>query len=113
MVSKAGEWSLSSDTINGISFAGSGTFQDTGKALIALNALGTPLKPGNFFYSLTQGTFKLFISVTVLKSNVLFDTVPLESYFKATIGGINYYSKAATIGPENVTYGRGGAEKVS
>ena len=113
MVVKPGEWSLSSDTINGLSFTGSGKFEDTGRTLITLNAMGTPLQPGNFFYALEEDTSQLFISVSVLKSSIITDTVPLESYFKATIGGIQYYSKAAIIGPENVTYGRGGVDKVS
>src|SRR5688572_5505388 len=34
IVLKAGEWSLSSDTINGVSFTGSGTFPDTGRTSI-------------------------------------------------------------------------------
>jgi hypothetical protein len=113
MVVKPGEWSLSSDTLNGLSFTGSGKFEDTGRTLITLTAMGSPLQPGNYLYALEEDTSKLFISVSVLKSSIISESVPLESYFKATLGGVPYYSKAAIVGPENVTYGRGGVDKVS
>ena len=113
IISKAGKWSFPTDTLNGFSFAGSGVFADTGKQLITLIARGTPVATGNFFFSLTTGSLKRFISIAVIKSDISIETVPLKSYFKGTIGGVKYYVEAPTIGPDDIPYGRGGRDTVT
>lgn len=113
IISKAGKCSFSTDTLNGFSFAESGVFADTGKQLITLNARGTSVITGNFFFSLTKGSLKRFISIAVIKSDIFIETVPLKSYFKGTIGGVKYYVEAPTIGPDDIPYGRGGRDTVS
>ena len=57
-VSTVGEYSISSNTFNGIAFIASGVFTTTGPATITLIASGTPLIAGGFdfqFSSATQG----------------------------------------------------------
>jgi hypothetical protein len=109
-VSKAGKWIFATDTLNGFLFATGGMFTDTGKQVIKLNAFGTPSAAGNYFFSLTTGSLKRFFPISVLKNDVLIESVSLKSYFKANIGGVNYYTEAPTIGPDNIPYGGGGAD---
>ena len=113
VISKAGKWAFSSDTLNGFSFSGSGTFANTGKQLITLNAIGTPVTTGNFYFSISKGSLKRFFTISVLKSDIPIETVPLKSYFKGTIGGVQYYVEAPTIGPDNITYGHAGGDTAS
>jgi hypothetical protein len=113
VVSKAGGWSFSSDTLNGFSFSGSGNFSDTGKHVISLLGSGTPINTGNYVFSTTIGSVKRSILISVLKGDVVIEAVPLKSYFKATVDGVQYYTEAPTIGPDNIPYGRGGNDTVS
>jgi hypothetical protein len=112
-VSKTGKWSLSTDTLNGVSFAGSGTFADVGKQVVILKALGTPATVGNYYFSVIKGSLIKIFPVSVLKSEVQTEPVPLESYFKGTIGGVPYYVESPRIGPDNIPYGPGGGDTAS
>jgi hypothetical protein len=112
-ISKVGKWSFSSDTLNGFSFAGSGTFANTGKQLITLNATGTPAAPGSFYFSITKGSLKKFFTISVLKSDIPTEMVPLKSYFKGTIGGVQYYVEIPTTGPDNLPHATGGGDTAS
>ena len=113
VISKPGKWSLSTDTLNGFSFAGSGLFADTGKQLISLNALGTPVTAGNFFFSLINGSLTRFFAIAVLKGDTPIETVPLESYFKGNIGGVEYVVKALTNEADDIAYGSSGGDTAS
>jgi hypothetical protein len=113
VVSKAGKWSFSSDTINGFSFSGSGNFADIGKQRITLNASGIPASAGNYVFSTTKGSVKSSVIIPVIGNEVVIESVPLKSYFKGIIGGVPYYVEAPTIGPDNIPYGRGGGDTAS
>jgi len=64
-VDTAGTYAISSDTVNGYFFKGSGTFNNTGTQVIRLAGGGKPLAPGtNIFTVSYNGTFCEF-SVTV------------------------------------------------
>jgi hypothetical protein len=112
-VSKTGKWSLSTDTLNGFLFSGSGLFTNTGKQFIVLKASGTPAMVGNYFFSVSRDSLEWIFPVSVLTSHVEMEPVPLQSYFKATIGDISYYVEVPTIGPDNIPYGRTGGDNVS
>ena len=113
VISKPGKWSFSSDTLNGFSFSGNGNFTDTGKHLITLAASGIPASTGNYVFSMTKGSVKRSVSIAVVKSNVVIESVPLKSYFKGTIGGVEYYVEVPTVGPNDIPYGQGGGDTAS
>jgi hypothetical protein len=50
-----GAFSISTNTVNGISFSTSGTYTKTGDQAVSLNAFGTPNDPGTFYYTLSAG----------------------------------------------------------
>ncbi|WP_419868772.1 hypothetical protein [Chryseobacterium sp. CT-SW4] len=52
-VSQAGPWTASTNTVNGISFSGSGTFAGTGTYNMVLYATGTPTSGGTNAYTIT------------------------------------------------------------
>jgi hypothetical protein len=112
-VTKPGVWKYGTNTINGFYFSGSGNFTDTGKQYIILNALGTPVLAGNYFFTLPKSSSPALMPIAVMEHDILFETVPVKSYFKATIGGVDYDIIVATDGPDNISYGRAGIDTVS
>ena len=62
-VAVAGSYSVSTTTLNGISFAGVGTFTTTGPQTITLTGTGTPTAAGTFSY--TPGTNGCAFVITV------------------------------------------------
>jgi hypothetical protein len=65
-VNTVGTYSISTNTTNGISFAGSGSFTTTGEQSIILTASGTPTAAGTFAY--TPGSNGCSFNVTVKNS---------------------------------------------
>ena len=65
-VTVIGNYSLTTDTINGIWFSKSGTFTSTGDQIITLNGYGTPELAKNIIFTLLTGlsncTFKITIA---------------------------------------------------
>ena len=107
-ISKIGKWSISTDTVNGFSFTAHGEFTDTGRQVISLNASGIPSSPGNFSFSVTMGSIKRTISVSILKDSITPELVPQKSYISATVNGTKYYVESAYPGPDGVTYSYSG-----
>lgn len=64
-VTTAGQWNVSTNTVAGISFAGSGTFTATGVQGIVLQATGTPTASGAQTYTVTAGTATCTFTVTI------------------------------------------------
>jgi endonuclease G len=64
-VSKPGKYIVTTPTVNGLSFADSGTFNSTGVTSIFLKAKGTPLAGGNFNYALNAGSSTCSFEVSV------------------------------------------------
>jgi hypothetical protein len=112
-VSKKGLWSLVSDTTNGLFFTASGSFSDTGKQQVSLQAKGTPLLPGSYLQTIKVGNNTRKILVSVLNEDFQAENVPLESYFRAKIGGVDVEIAAQTNSPEGISYGSGGKDSVS
>lgn len=65
-VSATGPYSITTNTVNGISFATSGSFAATGVQTITLNGTGTPTAAGTFVYTITFLTSSCTASVTVV-----------------------------------------------
>lgn len=108
-ISKIGKWSISTDTVNGFSFKAHGEFTDTGRQVISLNASGIPSSPGNYSFSVTIGSIKRTIGVSILKDSFIPELVPQKSYLSATVNGTKYFVESAFPGPDDVPYGYGGA----
>jgi hypothetical protein len=50
-----GAFSISTNTVNGISFSTSGTYSKIGDQAVSLHAFGTPHDAGTFYYTLSAG----------------------------------------------------------
>jgi uncharacterized protein (TIGR02145 family) len=82
-VTTAGTYRIATNTINGVSFVGSGTFASTGlDQTVTLTATGSPLLAGNFMW-----TTNLTPSINVYGS-VITTTAPLGSTYNAHFNGI-------------------------
>ncbi len=64
-VSSAGEYSISTNTANGISFRGSGIFTGTGIQQIILQAAGTPVAKGNYSILISAGSSQCNFTLNV------------------------------------------------
>ena len=64
-VTKVGSWNVSTSTVAGFSFSGSGTFTATGVQNITLTASGTPTASGNQTFPVTVGSTSCSFSITV------------------------------------------------
>lgn len=69
-VQTAGNWSVTTNTINGIKFSGSGTFSGTGFNTIVLTGSGTPLQNGATVIPVTAGASSCSFTIDV-------DTIPV------------------------------------
>ena len=77
-VTTVGAYTLSTDTLDGISFSTSGTFTKTGDQTIKLPASGTPESPRNLRFTPATGTSQCGFEVTVINAEPL-ATYVLES----------------------------------
>jgi hypothetical protein len=96
-VSTVGSYTVSTSSVNGIKFAGSGTFTSTGDQTITLTASGTPAAGGTFNY--TAGTNGCPFSVTVKNAG----TIPgggsgSGNFLKCKIDGVLINFNAGLIG---------------
>lgn len=64
-VTTPGTWTLSTSTVSGFSFSGSGTFTTTGVQTITLNGTGTPTTAGQQTFALTAASTACSFAVTV------------------------------------------------
>ncbi len=60
-VSKTGDWTLTSDTLNGFHFSGKGVLSETGHHDIVLEGKGTPTSPGNYKFTVGPLSVTLFL----------------------------------------------------
>ena len=91
-VTTIGTYTLSTSTVNGISFSGSGTFTSTGVQTIVLTGTGTPASSGTYSYNPLVATSCSF-SISV---------IPLQASFTLS-GAPNNCSSAVLTG--NYIYG--------
>jgi hypothetical protein len=77
-VNTPGDYSVTTDIINGISFSGSGTFTTTGSQKITLKASGAPIDPGIVYFTVKAGTSQCSFPVSIVNAEP-FATYVLES----------------------------------
>ncbi|HNP54117.1 MAG TPA: hypothetical protein PKK69_05855 [Ferruginibacter sp.] len=63
-VSVAGSYQITTNTVNGISFSGSGIFQSVGAQPVLLTATGTPTNSGTFNYAVSGSSSSCSFSIT-------------------------------------------------
>lgn len=68
-VTKPGKWSATTDTVNGVTYSGSGTFSGQGNQMISLYGSGTPLEYGVHDYSVADSS--LTTDVTTICASYL------------------------------------------
>ncbi|SDQ07737.1 hypothetical protein SAMN05421664_0349 [Chryseobacterium soldanellicola] len=116
-VTQLGAWSATSNTANGISFSGSGTFTALGNQNITLTATGTPSNSGSFNYNFNLG------SSNCSGRSINFGTAPLticdigpaDVPNSFTISGLNVSISATHTGSTNnsqITNCAGGGAQV-
>ena len=64
-VTATGTYIITTNTVNGMTFSGSGTFTSTGSQPVVLTGSGTPVASGIFNFTATAGTSTCTFSVTV------------------------------------------------
>ncbi len=64
-VTTAGVYSITTNTVNGMTFSASGTFAVTGVQPVTLTGTGTPTAAGTFSFTVTYGSSTCTLSVTV------------------------------------------------
>ncbi len=97
-VTTAGTWSVTTPTVNGISFSGSGNFTTTGPQTIPLTGSGTPVTDGDFDYIPSNNGCSF--TITVIAGQVATD------FLRCTINGVartfNEGAAGALIDPTTI-----------
>ena len=76
-----GTYTISTNTVNGISFSKAGTFSVTGPQVVIIAGAGTPTAGGNFNFSVTAATSSCSFSLTVNTTTVTnIDYIPETSF---------------------------------
>ena len=101
-VIKPGNWNYKSDTINGISFSGSGILADTGQQILVLYGAGIPLEPGNVLLSVKEDAALMRLMVPVMPKHTESEPVPEDLYYKLTIDGTDYELAVTDDGPNQI-----------
>lgn len=98
-VTSAGTYNITTATVNGISFSGSGYLADTGGQTLVLNATGTPTEAGNFSFIISNGVDNCTFVVTVE------GTTPVQEadYFPLTANS-NWSFRTAGGAASDTTY---------
>ncbi|MEP6594605.1 MAG: hypothetical protein ABJA71_01615, partial [Ginsengibacter sp.] len=86
-VSTIGAYTISSNTVNGVSFSKSGTFTTPGIQTVVLNGTGTPINSGLQNFTVTFGNSTCNFSLTFLPGTTITD------YFPTTVGSNWAYGK--------------------
>lgn len=89
-VTVAGTYSITTNTVNGYSFSGSGTFSVTGPQTVILSGTGKPLAVGTNNFTTTAGTSNCPFSITVLATPP--PVVVNTDYFPTTLNSYWTYN---------------------
>ncbi len=109
-VTQAGSWTCSTAKVNGFVFSGAGNFTSTGTQVIVLQATGTPTAAGNFIFKLNIGGIVCALAVDVVVAGG--GNTTDEIYYKATIGGVNYFQSVTATNNYEAGSGMGGTDDV-
>ena len=89
-VTTIGAYSITSTSVNGVTFSKSGTFTTTGVQNVTLTGSGTPTNSGSQSFTVSFGTSSCTFSITFAPG-----TVPPLDYFPTTTGSFWVYVNAA------------------
>ena len=92
VVTATGAWSITTDTINGISFHGNGWFQDTGIQTVTLYGAGWPVTPQTVHFTATANAAGDFTQCT-FDVEVTGEPVALHDFFQ---GGVIVYMNGSS-----------------
>lgn len=90
-VTSIGTYTITTNTVNGMTFSGSGSFTNTGSQPVVLTGSGTPAASGIFNFTATAGTSTCTFSVTVdPNTSINLDYVPettFSNWSQRLVGG--------------------------
>ena len=96
-VTTAGTWNISTNTINGFKFSGSGTFPNTGLQSVTLDATGTPVASGITSFPVSTGTSNCSFTIPVDTLGAPCSPSNNSATFSvAGIGPISFYGNSTT-----------------
>ncbi len=98
-VTTPGDYTISTNTVNGISFTNSGTFSNTGLKIITLAGSGTPLNSGPQNFMVTTATGSCNFSIPFLPG-----VAPSGDYFPTTLNSNWSYSLIGGTSSDSVNY---------
>ncbi len=84
-VTSVGQYSITTNTVNGIYFSANGTFRSTGLQTIELRSSGTPINYGEFTYALGDCDFKRYAYI----SDRRYKEITTQGQDSLGVGGIN------------------------
>jgi len=106
-VTTIGTYNITTNTVNGMTFTGSGTFTVTGpQQPIVLIGSGTPAGSGAFNFTATAGTSNCIFSVSVFDPPVNLDYLLLTTYSNFSqrlVGGTPADTMYMRVGPNLIT----------
>ncbi|WP_160710933.1 hypothetical protein [Chitinophaga solisilvae] len=112
-VSQPGTWTMTTGTVNGITFSGTGVFTSPGRQTIVLPATGTPRRDGVHVFPLRSPQMECNVMVVVSPAAAVAD----DYYYRMTVAGKpyeqhvrednNYIASSGVDGVEEVVAGAG------
>lgn len=83
-VTKAGDWTITTSTVNGISFSGSGKFTETGAQVVTLQGKGTPTAEGKSDITYKIGSTSCSVAATISGE---IPVITSEYYYTMSVDG--------------------------
>ncbi|HTE24122.1 hypothetical protein [Flavitalea sp.] len=112
-VTLPGTWTCNTSTVKSFKFGNSGNFTTTGKQQVILIATGTPNSNGIAEFPLSIGTANCTFKVAVKAADESGPGAVGVYYYKATIGGENYFEAVTDPGDFEAGSGLAGDDEVS
>ena len=101
-----GTYTITTNTVNGMTFSGTGTFIIAGSQPVVLIGSGTPTVSGAFNFTATAGistcTFSITVNGTVLNSEYILYT-PYSNFSQRLVGGTAADTLYIKVGPNTIT----------
>lgn len=112
-VTKVGNWTMSTNTVNGIVFAGAGTFTALGLQPLTLIAAGAPIAAGFHAFAFKAGAVTCSATVEVLPADTNNGGTTSDYYYKITIDGKTYQQTVTMDNNYEAGSGMGGGDDVT
>jgi hypothetical protein len=97
VVAVAGPYSITTNSVNGVTFSAAGTFSTTGSQTVALTASGMPLLAGEQVYTVSYGNSQCAFKVTYLPG-----TAPANDYLPLTVN--SFWNYGVSDSPGDTTF---------